>query len=120
MQLFLFFESISPQSRKQSVQIIQSCMKDIDEWITINKLKLNKSRTELIVIGSQHRPKTEIEALTLGSNDASCDVYSSSAAQNIFDEKFRFKISKWQLFARRHFFTFDKLLVFEDFCLMKV
>ena len=95
-------------------------MKDIDEWMTINKLKLKKSRTELIVIGIQHRPKTEIEVLTLGSNDASCDVYSSNAARNIFDEKFRFEISKWQPFARRHFFTFDKLLVFEDFCLMKV
>ena len=69
-------------------------MKDIDEWMSINKLKLNKSRTELIVIGSQHRPKTEIEVLTLGYNDASCDVYSSNAARNIFDEKFWFEISK--------------------------
>ena len=62
--------------------------------MTINKLKLNKSRTELIVIGSHHRPKTEIEALTLGSNDARCDVYSSNTARKIFDKKFRFEISK--------------------------
>ena len=48
-QLYLFCESSSLQSRNQSVQIIQSCMKDIDEWMTINKLKLNKSKTELIV-----------------------------------------------------------------------
>ena len=65
-------------------------MKDIDEWMTTNKLKLNKTKTELIVIGSQHRPKTEIEVLTLGSDD----VYSSNAARNIFDERFRFEISK--------------------------
>ena len=63
-------------------------MKDIDEWMTTNKLKLNKTKTELIVIGSQHRPKTEV--LTLGSDD----VYSSNAARNIFDERFRFEISK--------------------------
>ena len=44
-------------------------MKDIDEWMTINKLKVNKTKTELIVIGSQHRPKIEIEVLTLGSDD---------------------------------------------------
>ena len=55
---------------------------------------MNKSRTELIVIGSQHRPKTEIEVLTIGSRDASSDVYSSNAARNIFDENFRFEISK--------------------------
>ena len=65
-------------------------MKDIDEWMTTNKLKLNKTKTELIVIGSQHRPNTEIEVLTLGSDD----VYSSNAARNIFDERFRFEISK--------------------------
>ena len=65
-------------------------MKDIDEWMTSNKLKVNKTKTELIVIGSQHRPKTEIEVLTLGSDD----VYSSNAARNIFDERFRFEISK--------------------------
>ena len=65
-------------------------MKDIDEWMTTNKLKLNKTKTELIVIGSQHRPKTEIEVLTLGSDD----VYSSNTARNIFDERFRFEISK--------------------------
>ena len=88
--MFLFFEPSSLQSRKQSVQIIQSCMKDIDEWMTTNKLKLNKTKTELIVIGSQHRPKTEIEVLTLGSDD----VYSSNTARNIFDERFRFEISK--------------------------
>lgn len=88
--MFLFFEPSSLQSRKQPVQIIQSCMKDIDEWMTTNKLKLNKTKTELIVIGSQHRPKTEIEVLTLGSDD----VYSSNTARNIFDERFRFEISK--------------------------
>ena len=65
-------------------------MKDIDEWMTTNKLKLNKTKTELIVTGSQHRPKTEIEVLTLGSDD----VYSSNTARNIFDERFRFEISK--------------------------
>ena len=65
-------------------------MKDIDEWMTTNKLKLNKTKTELIVIGSQHRPKAEIEVLTLGSDD----VYSSNTARNIFDERFRFEISK--------------------------
>lgn len=86
--MFLFFESSSLQSRKQSVQIIQSCMKDIDEWMTTNKPKLNKTKTELIVVGSQQRPKTEV--LTLGSDD----VYSSNTARNIFDERFRFEISK--------------------------
>lgn len=39
---------------------------------------MNKSKNELIVTGSQHRPKTEIEVLALGPDD----VYSSNAARN--------------------------------------
>lgn len=55
-------------------------MKDIDEWMTINHLKLNKSNTEFIVTRSQRRPKT---VLALGLED----VYSSNAACVIFEEK---------------------------------
>ena len=53
-------------------------MKDIDEWMTINNLKLYKSKTEFIVIGSQPRPKT---VLAVGLED----VYSSNAGV-IFEE----------------------------------
>ena len=73
-QLYLFIES---SSLDQSVQITQSCMKGIDEWMTINNLKLNKSKTEFIITRSQHRPKT---VLALGLED----VYSSNAADVIF------------------------------------
>ena len=52
-------------------------MKGIDEWMTINNLKLNKSKTEFIITRSQHRPKT---VLALGLED----VYSSNAADVIF------------------------------------
>ena len=54
-------------------------MKDIDVWMTINNLRLNKSNTDFFVIGSQHRPKT---VLALGLED----VYSSNAAAVIFEE----------------------------------
>ena len=46
-------------------------------WL-LKKPKLNKSKNELIVTGSQHRPKTEIEVLALGPDD----VYSSNAARD--------------------------------------
>ena len=46
-QLYLFYESSSLQSRNQSVQIMQFCMKYIDEWMTSNKLKLPKARPNL-------------------------------------------------------------------------
>ena len=73
-QLYMFIES---SSLDQSVQITQSCMKGIGEWMTINNLQLNKNMTEFIIIRSQHRPKT---VLALGLED----VYSSNAADVIF------------------------------------
>ena len=47
--------------------------------MTINNLKLYKSKTEFIVIGSQPRPKT---VLAVGLED----VYSSNAEGVIFEE----------------------------------
>lgn len=48
--------------------------------MTINNLKLNKSKTEFTFTRSQRRPKT---VLALGPKD----VYSSNAACVIFEEK---------------------------------
>lgn len=51
-----------------------------------NKLKLNKDKTELIVIGPQHRPKPQLDLLTFGSENGS----RTDAARNIgvtIDEK---------------------------------
>ena len=45
-QLYLCIES---SSLDQSVEITQSCMKGIDEWMTINNLKLNKVRPNLLL-----------------------------------------------------------------------
>ena len=55
-------------------------MKDSDEWMTINNLRLNKSNTDFFVIGSQHRPKT---VLAVGLED----IYSSNAAAVILSLK---------------------------------
>lgn len=59
-------------------------MKDIDEWIAINKLKLNKRKTELIVIESEHRPKTQLE-VSLGPDNAAGNI------RVILDDKFNFE-----------------------------
>ena len=56
-QMYLFFESTSSEHRDRWVETIQSCVNDISKWMRANKLKLNKDKTELIVISSQHRPR---------------------------------------------------------------
>ena len=52
-------------------------MNDIGKWMTANKLKLNKDKTELI--SSQHRPRPQLDKLTFGSES----VFSTNAARNI-------------------------------------
>ena len=78
-QTYLFFKSISLEHRDRSVQTIQSYVNDIGRWITANKSKLNKDKTELIVISSQHCPRPQLDTLTFGSES----VFSTNAASNI-------------------------------------
>ena len=79
MQLYLFFKSSSLEHKELSVATIQACVGDNDLWMTENKLKLNKDKTEFVIIGSQHRPKPQLDLLTSGSESvSSCD-----AARNI-------------------------------------
>ena len=77
--MYLFFESTSSECRDRSIETIQSCVNDISKWMTANKLKLNKDKTKVIVISSQHRPRPQLDTLTFGSES----VFSTNAARNI-------------------------------------
>ena len=44
-----------------SISCIEACIKDIDAWMLSNMLKLNKDKTELLVIGSQYRLPPSVE-----------------------------------------------------------
>ena len=77
--MYLCFESTSSECRDRSIETIQSCVNDIGKWMTANKLKLNKDKTKVIVISSQHRPRPQLDTLTFGSES----VFSTNAARNI-------------------------------------
>ena len=88
--MYLFFESTSSEWRDRSIETIQSCVNDISKWMTANKLKLNKDKTEVIVISSQHRPRPQLDTLTFGSES----VFSTNAARHIGvtkDDKINFE-----------------------------
>ena len=52
---------------------------DIDTWMTLNRLKLNKEKTELLVIHSRHRPPPAFTSLKIGSEV----VLPSDSARNV-------------------------------------
>ena len=49
-----------------SVQAIESCLNDIDAWMLANMLKLNRDKTELLVIGPKHKVSLSNNARNIG------------------------------------------------------
>ena len=73
-----------PQIRKDQCRL-EGCVLEIDTWTLLNKLKLNKDKTELLVISSLHRARPPLSHIHV------CDerVLASPRARNIgvlFDE----------------------------------
>ena len=59
---------------------IESCIKDIKLWMTVNKMKLNDDKTEFLVITSKyHQSKPNTNSLQI----ASSEIVASSSARNL-------------------------------------
>ena len=58
---------------------LTACVHDIDSWMFCNKFKLNKGKTEMLVISSSHRPCPSLSFITVCDEVISC----SSQARNI-------------------------------------
>ena len=63
---------------------LQSCVFDIDRWMAINKLKLNKDKTELILLHPRFRNSLTLNCLTLG-NETIVPVTKARNIGVIFD-----------------------------------
>jgi len=84
-QLYLSFSSSSSNKLDSAKLQIETCLSEIDEWMTQNKLKLNKDKTEILVLSNSHHPEPQLEDLTISN----CRVAKSTSARNIgviFDE----------------------------------
>ena len=58
---------------------MEACSKEIYAWMTCNKLKLNRDKTEFLAIHAKHRPSPPIDSITI----ANVKVNSSVSARNI-------------------------------------
>ena len=61
-QLYMSFKAMN---QSVSISCIEACIKDIDAWMLSNMLKLNKDKTELLVIGSQYRLPPSVEDVSV-------------------------------------------------------
>ena len=67
-QLYLSFETSSPEDLSTCKSAIEDCIKDIDLWMLENKLKLNNGKTEIIVFSSSCRLRPALNNLVIVSD----------------------------------------------------
>ena len=51
-----------------SITKIEECLCDIDKWMSINRLKLNKDKNELLYLFSKYNPKQSLTPLRFGTD----------------------------------------------------
>ena len=73
-QLYLSFETSSPEDLSTCKSALEDCVKDIDLWMLENKLKLNCGKTEIIVFSSSCRPRPALNNLVIASDTVDCSI----------------------------------------------
>ncbi|KAL9965352.1 hypothetical protein ACROYT_G029141 [Oculina patagonica] len=63
----------------EDVGIIEECLSDLDKWMSLNKLKLNKDKTELLFLYSKHNPQQSLPPIRFGQDI----IQPSQFARNI-------------------------------------
>ena len=53
---------------------LEACVKDVSDWMSANKLKLNSDKTELLIIASQFGPKPQLSSLNICGDQISPSV----------------------------------------------
>lgn len=88
-QLYLSFQPTIPGDMALAVSNIERCVHEIDHWMPVNRLKLNKDKTELLVISAKHLPRPVLQEISVVNET----IRSAQKARNIgviFDNHFHF------------------------------
>ena len=62
-QIYFSFDSNTPELVTASR--LEACVKDVSDWMSSNKLKLNCDRTEPLLISSKFYPKPQLSSLNV-------------------------------------------------------
>ena len=75
-QLYMSFK---PVDVLQSKSLIERCIQDVQQWMVVNKLKLNGDKSELLVLTARHRPSPPLDSILIGADI----IEASKSAKNI-------------------------------------
>ena len=68
-QLYISFsKSTTWNYITNSIAKIGKCLSDINKWMSINRLKLNKDKTELLYLFSKYNPQLSLPPLRFGTD----------------------------------------------------
>ncbi|KAL9974522.1 hypothetical protein ACROYT_G011567 [Oculina patagonica] len=78
-QLYISFSTNNDVELTNTIGKIEECLSDLDKWMSINKLKLNKDKTELLYLYSKHNPQQSLPPIRFGQDI----IQPSQFARNI-------------------------------------
>ena len=80
-QLYLSFRPDVTSGSDEAISAMTNCIADIRDWMISDKLMLNDSKTEILLVGSrQQLRKVELDALMVGTSKV---PLASSAVRNL-------------------------------------
>ena len=68
IHLYISFSTNKDVELTNSITKIEECLSDIDKWMSINRLKLNKDKTELLYLFSKYNPQQSVPPLRFGTD----------------------------------------------------
>ena len=78
-QLYISFSTNNDMELTNSITKIEECLSEIDMWMSINRLKVNKDKTELLYLFSKYNSQQSLLPLRFGTDI----IKPSSHARNI-------------------------------------
>ena len=66
-QIYATFTYNNSDEMEETKRVIELCLLDLRNWMTINKLKLNTDKTELAVFYSKFRAKPDLFSIKVGN-----------------------------------------------------
>ena len=89
-QLYLNMKTTKMEDVLSARIRVEVCLRELNQWMLSNNLRLNNDKTDLLALHAKHRPKPLLDSITVG--DAT--VEPTSSARNIgaiFDDAMSFE-----------------------------
>ena len=72
IQLYITFETSCSYDMVSARLKIEACIRDIELWMLINKLKMNNGKTDVAVFSSRYRPKPSLHSVSVCDKTVEC------------------------------------------------